>query len=212
MSVRETHGGRRAKLYVRSLLPRGSRRQQSAVLDRLETLAEQGAVDEYGVHVWGKEAPATTEEARTEAGAYALERVSRFREWARRNDVSLDSTFEVTEVDGSLTGERYRSLVFPTFLLAEYREGALACVTPHGTDDRITTVADRLARLDRDEATTFEPLERAGSSGQPTSPAEASTALAESGPTRGASDAQQSTTGESESDGVESDAGPVASE
>lgn len=173
MSVSTTSGGRRVALYVRSLVPAGSREQQTAVLDRLSTLEAEGAIEGYDVHVWGKRAPASTAEARTEAGEYAAERVSRFREWAAANDVSVRSTFELREVDAAITGERYRSVVLPTFALAEYRGDELACVTPHRDGDRVRTVADRLARLARDEAAEFDALPRATPSGTPPSRPEA---------------------------------------
>lgn len=169
MSLSETQGGRRAELYVRSLLPAGSRAQQTAVLERLGALEADGIVDEYDVHVWGREAPASPSETRTDAGAYALDRVSRFREWAQANGVSMASTFERREVDAEFTDETYRSLRFPTFLLAEYRDDELTCVTPHRTDETVFTVADRLGRLARDEAVSYEPLARARPTGPPPS-------------------------------------------
>lgn len=169
MSVSTTPGGRRVALYVRSLVPAGSREQQSAVLERLDALDAEGAVASYDVHVWGKRAPASATEARTEAGEYAAERVSRFREWADANGVSVASTFELREVDGAFTGESYRSVVLPTFLLAEYRGDELACVTPHRDGDQVRTVADRLGRLARDEAAEFDSLPRAAPTGTPPS-------------------------------------------
>lgn len=173
MSVSTTPGGRRVALYVRSLVPAGSREQQTAVLERLSALESAGAIEGYDVHVWGKRAPASQGEARTEAGEYAAERISRFREWAAANDVSVDATLELREVAADLTDERYRSIVLPTFLLAEYRGDELACVTPHRDGDEVRTVADRLARLARDEAAAFDSLPRATPSGTPPSRPEA---------------------------------------
>lgn len=172
MSVSETHGGRRVQLFVRSLSPSGSRRQQRAVLERLATLEEAGRISEYDVHVWGKQAPASSSETHTDAGSYALDRVSRFREWAAVNEVSMESTFELREVDAEISDDHYRTLVFPTFLLAEYRDDAIECVTPHRSEDGVATVVDRLARLDRGEAAEYEPIERAGPTGTPPSRSE----------------------------------------
>lgn len=165
-----THpSGRRAELYVRSLLPEGSRDQWYAVYDRVDALADGGRIRDCSVQVWGKQAPATRADARTDAGVYALDRVSAFREWARKNGRSVDVAFEKRTVDSELTGDHYRSVVFPTLLLAEYRDGKLACVTPHADDGSVTTVQERLAAIENGTATEFEPVDRTpGSRGAPT--------------------------------------------
>lgn len=159
MDEREDHTSRRAELYVRSLRPEGMTAHQNEVLDRLTTLADGSVLTDWTVRVWGKQAPATPSDTRTEAGADALDRVDAFREWAALNDRSLTPAFDVREVDSSLTGERYRALVFPTHLLAEYEDGRLDCVTPHSDGDDVVTVSDRLAALEADTAVAFEPFD-----------------------------------------------------
>lgn len=153
----ERNRSRRAELYVRSLRPAGLTTHQEAVFDRLDSLTDLGVLTEWRVRVWGRRAPATVEDTKTKAGADALERVDAFREWAAHNGRSLANTFDVREVDSSITGERYRAIVFPTHLLVEYEDDQVACVTPHADGTEVITVSDRLAALEADEAATFEP-------------------------------------------------------
>ncbi|WP_336337831.1 HTH domain-containing protein [Haloarcula brevis] len=158
----------RAELYVRSLLPDGHTQQQAAILDRLEWLSDADVLSDISVQVIGRQLPSTPAEARTEFGLFALNRVSVFQEWAKRNDCSLEPAFRVRSVDSELSGEQYRALVFPIQLLAEYEGSELRCVTPHTADGETVTVTDRLAMLEGEEEATFAALERAHAPRPPT--------------------------------------------
>jgi hypothetical protein len=160
--------GTRAELYVRSLLPDGHTQQQAAVLDRMEWLSDADILSDITVQVIGRQIPSTPAEARTELGLFALNRVSVFQEWAKRNDCSLEPAFQVRSVDSEISGEQYRALVFPVQLLAEYEGSELTCVTPHTADGETVTVTDRLAMLEAEEEATFSALERAGAARPPT--------------------------------------------
>lgn len=151
----------RAELYVRSLLPDGHTQQQAGAIDRLEALTDGGGLTDLTVHVVGRQIPSTPAEARTDFGLFALNRVSVFQEWAKANDCSLEPAFRVRSVESEISGEQYRALVFPVQLLAEYRGAKLTCVTPHTAGGETVTVTDRLRRLERGDAATFSPLERA---------------------------------------------------
>ena len=153
--------GIRAELYVRSLLPDGHTQQQAAVIDQLQGLSDADVLSDITVQVIGRQIPATPAEARTELGLFALNRVSVFQEWAKRNDCSLDPAFQVRSVDSEITGEQYRALVFPIQLLAEYDGAKLRCVTPHAVDGETVTVRDRLTMLEEENESTFVSLERA---------------------------------------------------
>lgn len=160
----------RAELYVRSLLPDGHTQQQAAVIDRLEGLSDADVLSEVTVQVIGRQIPSTPAEARTELGLFALNRVSVFQEWAKRNDCSLEPAFQVRSVDSAFSGEQYRAVVFPVQLLAEYRGSELTCVTPHTRDGETVTVRDRLAMLEQEEEReelAFSPLERASAAQPP---------------------------------------------
>ncbi|MFB6222238.1 MAG: HTH domain-containing protein [Haloarcula sp.] len=163
----------RVELYVRSLLPDGHTQQQAAVIDRLEALSDAEILTSVSVQIIGQQIPSTPADARTDIGLFALNRVSVFKEWAKRNNCSLEPGFRVRSVDSDISGEQYRALVFPVQLLAEYKGTKLTCVTPHTSDGETVTVRDRLEMLEQEvqeEEPTFSPLERAGAARPPPRP------------------------------------------
>jgi len=164
----------RAEIYVRSLLPEGYGQQQTATLERVADLVQRGVVGEREVQVCGHQIPASVAATQTAVGERLVTRLATFQEWARRNDCSLAPALEIRTVDDSLADARYRALRPPAVLLAEYRDGALRCVTPHHDGDAVQGVEDRLDELARGAPTTYEPQPRA----TPTTPSSA----VESGP------------------------------
>lgn len=166
MTATHSEGGR-AELFVRSLLPEAARSHQQSITGRVRSLAEDGQFTDHSVTVWGKQLPATTVETETTVGRLAHERIGAFREWATVNDRSLSPAFTVRTVDAELLGERYRALVVPQVLLAEYDDEAIQCVTPHATDDGVVSVTDRLTRLESGTAATFTTVERSNTHPEP---------------------------------------------
>jgi hypothetical protein len=154
--------GTRLELYVRSLAPRGRRSHQAAVLDRLQTLSMNDEIADYEVYVCGKRLPANPEETRTEFGAYLHNRIAVFELWAAQNEIPLESLFRRQRIDSTLSGESAPELIVPTMLLAEYEGTALQFVAPCETEHRSWSVADRLKRIDGQEAQDdTEPLDDA---------------------------------------------------
>ncbi len=146
----------RAELYVRSLLPEGHSEQQGATLETVGGLVEDGVIGERQVRVCGHQIPASVAATRTAVGERLVTQLAAFQEWAQRNDCSLAPAMEIREVDRSLVDARYRALRLPSVLLAEYRDGALSCVTPHRDGDTVRCVGDRLDELASGDPTTFE--------------------------------------------------------
>lgn len=138
---------RRLELFVRSLCPEGCRPQQDALVARMSELESAGVIEGYDVHVWGKQVELDPE-TRTEPGERALATYRSFVEWADRNGRNLGSFFQERAVDSAVSGESYRSVVFPAFALAEYVDGDLAFVTPSADGQRIRTPTDRFDELD----------------------------------------------------------------
>ena len=130
-------------LFVRSLSPSGARDRPSTIVDRLETLVDEGHISEYHVSVWGKEVELATSATTHDDGQTILEHVAAFRSWADDRRVTLEG-FQQREVT-TLTGETHAVLTLPVIVLAEYSNGELLRVAPYSDDDRIHTVDDRLA-------------------------------------------------------------------
>ena len=146
MTGSETEGVH-VELYVRSLAPRGIHPRQRAVIDTLGHLSERGIVDDHLIHVCGDQVPASRAEAVTAFGQFLLDRIAVFREWADRNDWSLDPGFGRREVDSSLTGHHIDVLTVPVMALAEYEGDDLRFVAPVSCDDTTWTIQDRLDAL-----------------------------------------------------------------
>ena len=149
---------RRVELYVRSLQPEGYCQQQASLLDRVAGLVARDVVSERQVHVCGCQVPASVADANTTAGVWILTRISQFRQWADRNDCTLEPAMEDRDVGESLVDTGYRAVRLPAILLAEFRGTELCCVTPHRADETVRTVADRIAQLEDGDPTEFEPL------------------------------------------------------
>ena len=136
------------ELYVRSLAADAAQAPQEAAIERLSRLERDGVVDEYAVHVWGRRVSPDTAAAGTSAGRFVLDRIERFRDWARRNGATLRSFFDTHEVDSSITGESYTAITVPSLTLAEYRGDDLVRVTPCGDGETVHTVTDHLDALE----------------------------------------------------------------
>lgn len=139
--------GTRVELYVRSLSPDDGRGPQFAVLSELRSLEDAGWIDDLCVTVWGRRIGLSTTAARTDDGEAILDAIAAFRSWAAANDRSLEPLLATREVTSEITGESHTSLVLPTMMLAEYRDGELHHVVPYAEDGSVTTVADRIEVL-----------------------------------------------------------------
>jgi hypothetical protein len=155
----------RVELYVRSLLAGQARSQQDEVIERLGALEDADVIDEYQLVIWGRQAPASPAETRTDAGLFTLNRVAVFSEWASANDLSVDEQFERRTVDSTITGESYQAVRFPVMTLAEYHGTDLAFVAPANGPETTHTVQDRLDAIETgtppaDRTSEFQPVER----------------------------------------------------
>lgn len=139
----------RVELGVRSLAPGGRKRQQDAVIRRLEALERDGAIEEFSVSVRGKRLGLDGAGARTGAGEELLATVERFEQWAERNDLSIGPYFETKRIRSEFTGEDYRALELPAMTLAEYVDDRLRWVSPclDPATDTVYTVEDRTDTL-----------------------------------------------------------------
>jgi hypothetical protein len=144
----------RIELYVRSLSPLGANQYQERLVDRLHRLAEQGAISGFSVTVWGGGLGIDTAMARTERGRRIRKRIAAFRQWARTENVSLES-LERREVSKHLlTEETVTVLDFPVMMMAEYADEELLYVTPFSVDGAVRTVSDRLDHLESEGVPT----------------------------------------------------------
>ncbi|MFT4923701.1 MAG: hypothetical protein ACI8XM_002931 [Haloarculaceae archaeon] len=147
---------RRVELYVRSLASRTGEGPQERAIDCLRQFDTGGFVDSFTIRVWGNQIGLTSTAVETDRGADILDRIGAFREWASRNDVSLEAFFDSRETESHLTGESHTSLRLPVLVMAEYEGDDVAYVTPHERDDTVHTVDDRLDELGEQDIDTTE--------------------------------------------------------
>lgn len=143
-----TTASRRIELYVRSLASRTGR--QERVIETLRRLEAAGDIDEFDVHIWGREVRLSTTAVDTACGQDVLDTVAEFREWASETGVSLDCAFENRSSASRITGEEYTSLRLPVAAMAEYEGKEIRSVTPHEHDGTVQTVENRLSELEGD--------------------------------------------------------------
>lgn len=151
MTLGQTDGGERSvELYVRSLSPSGTHRQQDRVVRRLDELLGAGAVDDYDVRVWGDRIRRASPCARTADGRHVRDRLARIRRWADERGYSLEGVYREVDRHSTVTDESWTEIKFPQVALAEFVGGDLARFTPVRDVEtgRIVRVADHLDHLD----------------------------------------------------------------
>jgi hypothetical protein len=145
-------GERCVELYVRSLSPGGTHRQQDRVVHRLEELLSGDAIDDYDLRVWGDRIRHASPCARTVDGRHVRDRLARIRRWADEHGYSLDGVYREVDCESAITDESWTEIRFPQVALAEFVDGDLVRFTPvrDDGDDRVLRVADHLEDLSAD--------------------------------------------------------------
>ncbi|MWG35772.1 HTH domain-containing protein [Halomarina oriensis] len=151
-------GERRVELYVRSLAPGGTHRQQDTVVRRLDDLLDAGVIGAYDVRVWGDRIRHASATARTADGRHVQDRLARIERWAERDGYSLDGIYREVECECAITDESWTEVRFPEIALAEFVDDELVSLAPSRDPDagELVGVLDRLAELDGTTATGSE--------------------------------------------------------
>lgn len=137
------------ELYLRSLGSGPARPQQEAAVERIERLAEAGAIGGYTVVPWGDGITPSGAVARTDAGRFILDRIDAFEAWADR--VGSTVPFECRHSSASLVDEGCEEIVLPRMVLATIDDEGLRDVVPFTADGASYTVDDRLLAHERGE-------------------------------------------------------------
>lgn len=137
-----------ATLYVRASIPNRIREHVYGVVDDLEALEAEGAVDEVTVETWDARVPVDGGEDRLHARAH--DAYDEFSAWADEAGRSLDPYFRVRET------ARGEVLVLPIMCLAVEGEDGLEAVYPSETDAEKATVLDGVADLEAERPIAAE--------------------------------------------------------
>jgi len=129
----------RLTVYLRSPIPAKTERRQAAVLGRVDSLRQQGLVDEVVVSYWSRLAAATDREEAVEIAAMEA--------WATAHDCSLAPGLDHRDRHSAFTGDE--ALVFlPVVCLACWDDEEIVSVYPHRGPAGHCTVEDGLNRIE----------------------------------------------------------------
>lgn len=138
-----THQTLRIETYVREDM-RGAADRIDDVLDGLERLSEDGAIESFSVESWESPTGSATEDAATRPRTAVRTTISEFENWATQHGYTLAPAVNRSE---DAAGE----IEVPIICLAVYgTDDELLAVYPH-TDRQgdVRTVEDGLDTLDR---------------------------------------------------------------
>lgn len=144
MTTTMTEDSIRAVLRLRTLGPTGLNPPQTEVLDHLQTLNEDGPIDELDVDVWGGTMGITQTEDRDPVDIH--ETVAEYQQWADAHGYALRPAFDWRSAESG--GEEKGQIVTPLITLAVYTGKDLQAVYPHLDDDEVNTIHDGVEALE----------------------------------------------------------------
>ena len=113
---------------------------QTEVINRLETLTEDGLIDDLDIDIWGPSMGITQPDERDPAAIHETERVTEFKQWAEKHGYTLQPAFEWRSTESGEDEET--QVVTPLITLAVYSGEDLQAVYPHVDDEDVWTVDD----------------------------------------------------------------------
>ena len=135
----------RAAVRLRPLGPAGLNPPQIEVINRFETLTEDGLIDDLDVDIWGPSRGITQSDERDPAAIPETERVMEFKQWAEKHGYTLQPAFEWRTAESGEDEEM--QVVTPLITLAVYSGEHLQAVYPHVADEDVWTVHDGVEAL-----------------------------------------------------------------
>lgn len=135
----------RAVLRLRTMGPSGLNPPQTEIIDRLQTLSEDGPITDLDVDVWGASIGITQTDDRNPV--HIREMVAEFEEWASERECTLRPAFEWRSAEPGDEGKRRGRIVTPLITLAVYTGEELQAVYPHVDGDELDTVHDGVESL-----------------------------------------------------------------
>ena len=152
-----TQSGRRIELHVRENAHAAHDRQQ-VVITRLHRLANDDAIDEFTVDIWGKHILTTPENYPPGTANTALEKATEFETWAHQNGTSLHPGFQRREHSSIITDTTHEVIVLPIMCLADHENEDLHTVVPcsddsghHSINSYLDTLSTKTTESDVDE-------------------------------------------------------------
>lgn len=141
-----------ATLSVRETLPYPSQQRSAAVRTELETLVDEGTLDELSTREWPKRVPVG------DCDGVVRDAYLAYSAWADAAGVSLAPFFATRECYSAEAGTHIDWLVVPAFALAIRVDGDLAAVYPHSDGTETASVEDGIDLLRSGDVAAASPL------------------------------------------------------
>jgi hypothetical protein len=128
-------------VYVRSPAPAATEQRQETVLGRLQSLRAAGAIDDFTVTYWFRQALDRDCDP-------SMPAVAELEAWASDYGVSLTPAFDRHDRSNWYTGIEDTVVTLPVLCLAIYEDDELRSVYPHVCEHGPRTVADGMEQLE----------------------------------------------------------------
>ena len=129
------------------LPPLGAKSGQESLLEALDQLVDDGAIDEVTVTITGNRLCLCDTCMKTGAESTLMDRFKELDEWGREHDASTSPFFETRTLDSSMAGETARALVPPRMSVALYCDEDLSGVFPCEMGEVTVSTADFVSTL-----------------------------------------------------------------
>lgn len=143
--------------YVQSLAPQTAIRPHLDRIDQLETLAEDGLVSEYTIHVVGSGFVHEGNYDSVPIAQRLKQRLAEIDRWAEDNDASLPGISTTTMSETCFHDMAYTVTRVPRNMLLEYVGGDLRFCSPAVVEGEHVSVDDHLADIRSSEERSNRP-------------------------------------------------------
>jgi len=141
----DSHTRPDVELCVRSLGPSVSTERRERVVQRLQTLEDEGKIHDYRITIYGDGLLPNVASARSDTGTALYHRLLLLWQWATINDGDHERFVTVREIQER---RRRQSYVFAPMILLEYDRTRLHFGTPFETSNRVYKIEEHLDAVD----------------------------------------------------------------
>lgn len=148
----------RIEFFVQTLAPVENYESQGRLVETLTELQEGDHLGDVCVTVWGKRICTDGALSTLDSGKHIVDTIGDFFAFAADEDVTISPFFRIRNVDSSMAGQSFKSIVPPSQCIAMYEAEDLVGVFPCIIDDECYTVRDAIETLESRAGQPMEPV------------------------------------------------------
>jgi hypothetical protein len=148
----------RIELFVQTLAPTENYESQGQLVELLTELREREQLGDVSVTVWGTRICTEGALSGLDSGKHIVDSIGEFFAFAADEGVTISPFFRVRDVDSSMSGQSFKSIVPPSRCTAMYEGEQLVGVFPCIIDGESYTVRDALEQVGRRSEASQEHL------------------------------------------------------